>query len=146
MIQSTRFILAVAAAWIPVKTIAVCEKFDSNMGATFDVTDLIRYIFKSYIHDHSVQRHFYLLWFWLSNIRTSSEYSYMITDGDIPCTTAVIFIYMAAFLYVALFKFVLWFYKKYSLLTAERKELFLCFQRLLRSCPRDSRFMPEFGV
>lgn len=53
-------VLAFTVGAVPLAA-AVCEKFDSNMGATFDVSDLMR---------------------------ASNEFSYMITDGDIPCTTA----------------------------------------------------------
>jgi hypothetical protein len=41
---------------------ADCEKFDSNMGATYDISGLVK---------------------------AANEYSYMIVDGDIPCTPEV---------------------------------------------------------
>lgn len=60
------FIIATCALFtrgVAVNGLLDCKKFDSNMGATFDLTDLVRGV---------------------------DDPSYEVTDGDLPCTTNVV--------------------------------------------------------
>lgn len=54
-----------------------CETYSSSLGATFDISGLVRSVFTSF---------FSLIRLWLSS---ATEPAYMVTDGDIPCTTNV---------------------------------------------------------
>jgi hypothetical protein len=64
-----------------------CSKFDTNMGATFDLTDLVRYDC-SWLHLQTNFTYF---------IRIGDEPSYVVTDGDLPCTTDVILLFVFIF-------------------------------------------------
>lgn len=58
-----------------------CSTFDSNMGATYELTDLYRYRPSFVIPLKST-----IVWLWYVFFRSPDQPPYQVTDGDIPCT------------------------------------------------------------
>ena len=84
-ISTVLVVLLRSAIFCFAKDTNVCETLDSNMGATFDITDLVRFGYKSTTVGIFIN--------FTCAFRPANSMSYMITDGDLPCTKQVGFKY-----------------------------------------------------